>query len=161
MLIGILSDSHGHRGPVRAALELFERLEVQHIIHCGDVGGTPVFDEFVGRPVHFVWGNTDVASPGIDAYLKSVGLPAPPAPPLVLELAGKRILVFHGHERNFEKALDAADADYLLHGHTHKRRDERIGKMRIVNPGALQRAIPKTVATLDLNTDTLTFHKID
>ncbi|HEY3244683.1 MAG TPA: metallophosphoesterase family protein [Phycisphaerae bacterium] len=160
MLIGILSDSHGHSRRVRAALELFDRLGVQQVIHCGDVGGIEVLDQFVGRTVQFVWGNTDQPDAGLRTYLKSVGLTAPSAVPLELNLAGKRILVFHGHERGFEAALASAAADYLLHGHTHQRRDERIGRMRVINPGALHRAIPRSVATLDLTSDTLTFHEI-
>ena len=52
-------------------------------------------------------------------------------------------------------------ADYILHGHTHCKRDERIGRCRVINPGALHRANPKSVATLDTASDTLTFHDID
>ena len=33
--------------------------------------------------------------------------------------------------------------------------DERLGRLRIVNPGALHRAAQKTVALVDLNTDTV------
>ncbi len=157
MLIGILSDSHGQRLRVRSALALFDRLGVEHVVHCGDVGGTDVLDELIGRAAHFVWGNCDAPDRGVRAYLDTVGLPAPPHPPLELALSGKRILVYHGHERDFHRAVGRADADYLLHGHTHTRRDDRIGRMRIINPGALHRANPKTVATLDLASDRLAF----
>jgi predicted phosphodiesterase len=70
------------------------------------------------------------------------------------------ILVFHGHEPGFARALGTQGADYVLHGHTHVTRDERIGKTRIINPGALCRAAKKTVATLDLAADVLTFHDL-
>lgn len=46
---------------------------------------------------------------------------------------------------------------YLLHGHTHLRRDDRVGHTRIVNPGALYRAKVKTCALINLATDDLTF----
>ncbi len=39
MLIGIMSDSHNHHHEVRKALAKFNQLSVEHIIHCGDVGG--------------------------------------------------------------------------------------------------------------------------
>ena len=161
MLIGILSDSHGRHQTVRTALELFDRLQVVHLIHCGDLGGLEVLDELVGRPCTFVWGNMDVAGSGTRAYLHTVGLPAPHGVPTRLELAGKRIAVFHGHEREFGSYHLHADVDYILHGHTHQRRDERIGNVRLINPGALHRASIKTVATLDLATDELKFHRID
>ena len=161
MLIGILSDSHGRHRAVRAALALFDELRVAHVIHCGDVGGMEVFDELVGRACTFVWGNTDAAGTGIIAYLRTVGLEPPQAVPTRLELAGRRIAVFHGHEREFGRCHANANLDYIFHGHTHQQRDERIGTVRIINPGALHRAAVKTVATLDLATDDLKFHEID
>ena len=50
--------------------------------------------------------------------------------------------------------------DYLLQGHTHVKQDLRVGKMRIINSGALHRANPRTVALLDTATDSLEFLEI-
>ena len=52
---------------VRKATNLFDRLGVERIIHCGDVGGIPVFDELIDRPFDFVWGNTDFPSQSVYA----------------------------------------------------------------------------------------------
>jgi len=160
MLVGILSDSHGRSLLVRKALALFDSLGASYVIHCGDVGGEPVFDELVGRACTFVWGNCDVPTAGLLEYLNSVGLPLPSATPAILSLDGARLAVLHGHEPQFARATSDLHVDYLLHGHTHVRRDERVGGMRVINPGALHRASPKTVATLDLRTDELRFHEI-
>jgi len=160
LLLGIMSDSHGRALMVRKALALFDALGVVQVIHCGDVGGENVFDELVGRRVAFVWGNTDEPGGGIEAYLRTVSIPAPRSVPIRLECDGKSIAVFHGHERGFDSALRNLDVDYLFHGHTHIPRDERIHGKRVINPGALHRASPKTVATLDTVTDQLTFHEI-
>jgi predicted phosphodiesterase len=54
-------------------------------------------------------------------------------------------------------ALESQRFDYLLHGHSHLTRDERVGRTRIINPGALHRAREKTVALLDTATDALKF----
>ncbi len=145
---------------MRRALVIFDRLGVERIIHCGDVGGEAVFDELVGREVRFVWGNTDVVTAGLLTYLHTVGLPAPQSVPLALEWAGRRIVVFHWHEPGFSDAPETMKLDYLMHGHTHERRDERIGSVRVINPGALHRARTKTVATLNLATDELTTHEV-
>ena len=51
--------------------------------------------------------------------------------------------------------------DYLITGHTHVKRDERIGKIRWINPGALYRALEKTVAILDTTSDVLKFLSVD
>lgn len=160
MLVGICSDTHGQVATMRRALAIFDRQGVERIIHCGDVGGEAVFDQLVGREVRFVWGNTDVVTAGLLAYLQTVGLPVPQSIPMVLEWAGRRIGVFHGHERGFSEAPQTMKLDYLLHGHTHQRRDERIGSVRVINAGALHRARIKTVATLNLANDQLTSYVV-
>ena len=160
MLIGILSDSHGRHLAVRQAIALFDQLGVAHIIHCGDVGSPEVFDEMLGRPCTFVWGNMDFPDEGLLTHARATGLPIPAEIPTRLELDGKRIAVFHGHEPGFSDAVRRLDVDYILHGHTHVVCDERLDGKRIINPGALFRAARKTVATLDTTTDELTFHEI-
>ena len=94
------------------------------------------------------------------AYLRSVGLPEPDGVPLRLNWADKRIAVYHGHEPGFRQAPQALEVDYILHGHTHTQSDHRVGSVRVINPGALHRAAPCTVATLDLRSDALTVHEI-
>ncbi len=160
MLIGILSDSHGKHLPVRRAMTLFDELGVGHVIHCGDVGGSGVFDEIVGRRLTFVWGNMDLPDSGLLAYLQTVGIKPPRAVPVMLTLNGKRIAVFHGHERGFRRAAGTLDVDYILHGHTHVARSVSRNGRRIINPGALHRARRKTVATLDIASDLVTFHEV-
>jgi len=160
MIIGVMSDSHGRAYQVKKAIEIFERENAATIIHCGDVGGIEVFDEMVGRDAHFVWGNTDYPDQATFAYLNSVELGAPNSVPLSLEFGGKSIQVFHGHEPEFNQALRTPTSDYILHGHTHIARDERIGSCRIINPGALHRAREYTVATIDLERDEVTFHRV-
>ena len=160
MLIGICSDTHGDGSTMRRALELFDRAGVERIIHCGDVGGQAVFDELVGRPAHFVWGNMDRPGAALRTYLETVGIPVPEAVPLRLDWSGRRIAVFHGHERGFARAPATLAVDYILHGHTHVARDERMGSIRVINPGGLRRARVKTVATLNLATDELSFHEV-
>lgn len=161
MLIGILSDSHGRHLAVRQAMALFDKLGVGHVIHCGDVGGTAVFDELVGRPCTFVWGNMDFRDDGLLTYLATVGVPLPNGVPTHLTLESKTFAVFHGHEYGFKHALKTLDVDYILHGHTHVARDDRRDRTRIINPGALHRARRKTIATLDTVADDLVFREIE
>ncbi len=160
MLIGILSDSHGQHRMVRKAMSLFDKSGVSHIIHCGDVGGIPVIDEMVGNDCTFVWGNMDSRDGGLEEYLQTVGISIPVAVPTRLTLGGKRFAVFHGHEPAFALSLDTLDVEYVLHGHTHTARDERVGSVRVINPGALHDAPRKTVAVLDTVSDSLSFHEI-
>jgi putative phosphoesterase len=160
MIVGILSDSHGKVERVRRARSILVAAGARVLVHCGDVGGMDVFGELLGCDLRFVWGNTDVPTQGMRAYLESVGIAAPTTVPLAFELAGYGFQVFHGHEREFAAALADPQVDYILHGHTHAARHEFIGNTQVINPGALQRALTYTVATLDLDRSEVRFHKL-
>jgi uncharacterized protein len=160
LLVGILSDTHNDHLMAREAMRLFDHLGVAHLIHCGDVGGEAVFDELVGRPLTFVWGNTDCAANGTLVYIESIGFTLPSGVPTTVTLDGKRFAVFHGHERGFDTAIDDLDVDVICHGHTHVARDDLVRGTRIINPGALHRARRTTVASYDTETDRLQYFDI-
>ncbi len=159
MIVGIMSDTHGNYLAARKAVEVFEQAGAAHIIHCGDVGGEEVFNELVGRPVTFVWGNTDTPTDGLSAYLNAMGFPLPDGVPARVELGGKKFAVFHGHESQF-RTCTKLDVDYVLYGHTHEADIEVLEGKCFVNPGALFRASPKTVATIDTESSNIQFHEI-
>jgi len=159
MKIGILSDSHGQMDRFRRALTLLTEAGAEAFIHCGDLGGPGALDEMIGQRCWFVWGNTDIPLPGWRAYVEALDLPWPDGP-LDLTLDGKRLAVFHGHEPGMPEAIRDGDFDYVLHGHTHQRSDRHVGSTRVINPGALDRASVKTVAVLDLKTDTLDYLQV-
>ncbi|HXE55681.1 MAG TPA: metallophosphoesterase family protein, partial [Tepidisphaeraceae bacterium] len=79
-----------------------------------------------------------------------------------IELGAKQFAVLHGDdEKTKRRILTEQQVDYLLQGHTHLAEDRRVGRVRIINPGALHRARQKTVATLDTISDALTFLPVD
>jgi uncharacterized protein len=59
MRIGVVSDSHGHVEFVRPAVRMLESLEVECVLHCGDIGTPAVVGLFAPWPTHFVFGNCD------------------------------------------------------------------------------------------------------
>ena len=79
-------------------------------------------------------------------------------------IEGKRIAVLHGHlvDRLIE-SIHSGPYDYVIHGHTHRRRDERIGATRVINPGALggERMEKRSCAVLDVSQDQLRFIEIE
>ena len=160
MIVGVMSDTHGHFLAAREAIELFERAGVDHVIHCGDVGGEEVFDELMGRPLTFVWGNTDTPTDGLMAYLQAMGFTMPNGVPARIELGGKKFAVFHGHESQFRLSKQL-DVDFVLYGHTHEADVEVFDGKCFVNPGALFRANPKTVATINTQTSEIQFHEVN
>ena len=161
MLIGILGDSHGRLDALGAAVELLQSLGARHLLHCGDLGEESSVDLLAGVPSTFVFGNNDFDRDGLAKYAALVGVQCGCAF-VELDLAGKRIALTHGDDaRLMRSLLTERGHDYLFYGHTHVRADERAGSMRMINPGALHRAAQKTVATLDLLKDELTFHDVD
>ncbi len=168
MIIGVLSDTHGQVQRAANAVALLGRLGAEAYVHCGDIGGAEVLDQFVGLPAHFVLGNTDYPDASLVRYGRQLELNIVEQAPLRLELGGKLLLVFHGHEAGFQRLLGArmeqgaplrefGDVAYVLHGHTHTAREVLVGSVRVVNPGALQRALVYSVATIDLARDDVQF----
>lgn len=170
MLLGILSDTHGHVGRTASAVSILRTLGAGEFVHCGDVGGEPILELLAGTGAWFVWGNTDHPDPGLVAAARALGLKPPGESPVRFELDGRRFAVFHGHEPDFEQLAgwirqERADrlaerlrgTDYVLFGHTHEASDLRVGGARFINPGALKRAAVPSVATLDPASDDLRF----
>lgn len=175
MILGILSDTHGRADLAAAALRTLKASGANAFVHCGDIGGPSVFDALAGNRVWFVWGNSDEPGPRLTEYVRTLGLPLPESVPLVLTPEGRRLAVFHGHERRFGRiaevilqggdaaALDGylAGCHYLLYGHTHSASDVRVGQVRCINSGALHRVATRSVATLDLQHDVLRFWEVE
>ena len=160
MVLGVLSDSHGDAGATARAIGLLTQHGAERFFHCGDICGEDVLAEFVGHDVTFVWGNCDSPSVSTRRYVQSLGL-AWPESRVELEFDGRRIAVFHGHERGFADAIEGGQFHYVLHGHTHVYADSRVNGCRVINPGALYRAAVKTVALLDVSSDKVTFLRLE
>lgn len=136
------------------------------LIHCGDIGSESVLVELLTIlspakiPLHAVLGNVDYPDDVFDCWSKPgefqiLGRFAE------LTLNGKRIAVIHGdNNQRLWTAEASGDYDYIFTGHTHVPEDRRAGKTRVINPGAVYRARPPSIATLDLATDNLRFLEI-
>lgn len=156
MIIGILSDSHGHADTTALAVAALKECGVEVLLHLGDIGDEKVIDALVGCNARIVFGNCDWDWQALDRYAQLVGVGVD-HPLGICEADGKRIAFTHGHLTDeMTKALEN-EVDYLLHGHTHEVSDRRQGKTRIINPGALFRASRYTAAVLDPLRDELNF----
>jgi putative phosphoesterase len=143
MRIGLISDTHGLLRP--AALTRLAGVDL--ILHAGDIGSSDILVELAAvAPVHAVFGNTDGFAVGAEVREQ-----------VILDLAGWRVLLTHGHELGSPTAarLRAAypDAHVIVYGHTHVARVDALGGALIINPGAAGparfRAEP-SLAILDL-----------
>jgi uncharacterized protein len=156
VIIGILSDTHDRTEWMAAGIRTLQQQGAAFYIHCGDIGGEDCIDLLAGLPgAAFVFGNTDFDRARLSRYAASIDVPCY-GNFGDLELDGKKFAVLHGDDARLKQRLLAAQQhDYLCQGHTHVRADERVGRTRLINPGALHRAAVKTVVTLDTAADQL------
>lgn len=116
--IAVIADTHG-RLPDQILPQLAKADEIWHL---GDFCDLKTLSAClaIGRPFYAVLGNNDY---GLDLPEK-----------LILEQHGKSFCLVHIPPRHLPPC------DFLLHGHTHVPRDERVGDCRILNPGSIGKA---------------------
>jgi putative phosphoesterase len=154
MRVGILSDSHGHAAATREAVSALRERGAEMLIHLGDIGTEAVIDELIAAPCRIVFGNCDFDVDGLRRHAEAMEVQVD-HPLGRLEVGGRVIAFTHGDRpRLMDGAIDDG-VDYLLHGHTHEIRDDRQGRTRVINPGALFRAARYTAALLDPGRDRL------
>jgi hypothetical protein len=151
MRIGIVSDTHGHLQYTLDAVRMLESLDVDRVIHCGDIGSADIPDLFSKWPTDYVLGNVDYNIQEIEQAAARLGhtlhgLQAE------LEWDGQRIAVTHGHfEAILNDYIESGDWDMVCHGHTHRSRNEKIGETLVFNPGAMYRAIVHSIGYVETN----------
>jgi putative phosphoesterase len=148
--LGIISDTHGHVELTRPAVRMLESLEVDTVLHCGDIGSTEIVNLFAAWPTHFVFGNCDYNTDELAAAIRKAGQTCHG---LFgdLEFDGVRVALLHSHERRrFREAIDSGDYQLVCYGHTHVAAVDRHGETLVVNPGAIYRAEPHSLAIIDV-----------
>lgn len=146
MLLGIVSDTHGHVEHARDAVRVLESCRIDEAIHCGDIGSSEIVELFRPWPTHFVLGNVDSDARSLRAAVERIG-------GLFhgrfgsLNVLGKRIAFLHGDdERLLRDTIAGGQYDLVCHGHTHVPEQRAKDNTLVLNPGALYRARRHTVA---------------
>ena len=150
MRLGVISDTHGHVELTRPAVRMLESLEVEAVLHCGDIGSIAVVELFAAWPTHFVFGNCDENTIVLAAAIERAGQTCHGLFG-ELEFDGIKVALLHSHERNrFREAIDSGRYRLVCYGHTHVAAIDRRGDTLVLNPGAIYRASPHTIAVVDL-----------
>jgi len=151
MRLGIVSDTHGHVPYAADAVGMLDQFDVAAVLHCGDVGSGEIVRLFSKWPSHFVLGNVD-HGPTIRAAAAEWGATFH-GTFASLSLAGLRIAVLHGDDtRRLAETVRSGEYALVCHGHTHVAGRRLEGKTVVLNPGALYRATPHTLAIVELPT---------
>ncbi len=152
MRLGVISDTHGHVELARPAVRMLESLEVDQVLHCGDIGSMAVVELFAQWPTHFVFGNCDERMATFAEEIKAAGQTCHGLFG-ELEFDGVRVALLHSHERyRFREAISSGRYGLVCYGHTHVAAIDRRGETVVLNPGAIYRANPHSIAVVDLPT---------
>lgn len=152
MRLGIISDTHGHVDYTTAAIQVLQREQVDVVIHCGDIGTPQIPGLFAGWPTHFVFGNVDHDQADLRMAIHEAGLVCHDRQGEV-ELGGRHIAFLHGDDSGLLMSLINSQAyDLVCYGHTHEQDVHHDGRTIVLNPGAVYRASPHTIATVELDT---------
>jgi putative phosphoesterase len=150
MRIGVVSDTHGHIGFTTAAVRLLEQHQISTVLHCGDLGSRAIVPLFASWPTHFVFGNVDGDEAALAQSIRDCGQTCHWRFGS-LDLAGRKIAWLHSDDRElFEETINSGEWDLVCYGHTHVAEQHQAGRTLVLNPGALFRANPKTIAVVDL-----------
>jgi hypothetical protein len=129
MRVGVLGDSHGDLDLSKQAVRAMGAVDL--LVHTGDFyQDALLLADQLGVEVHAVVGNCDRCVPGPREEL--------------LELAGHRIFLTHGHLYGVKQGLLRLDyrarevgADLVIFGHTHVPLSEEFNGIRYLNPGSV------------------------
>lgn len=150
MLLGVVSDTHGQAEFAREAARMLESFAVEAVLHCGDIGSPEVVQVFKPWPTHFVFGNVDYDVKALRKAITDAGQTCHGRFG-ELELAGVKIALLHSDdEKQFAAAIASRKYGLICYGHTHVARQEKCGPTLVLNPGALYRANPHSIAIVDL-----------
>jgi putative phosphoesterase len=151
--VALISDTHGHAAFTTEALRVLEAFHPIAYLHAGDIGGPEIVRLFpTDCPCYFVQGNCDNDPEGLADEAASQGHQWC-SERGEIQIAHRQIALLHGDDtRQLETAVASQRFDIVVHGHTHQSRFAQVGETRVVNPGAVYRANPPTVAILNLET---------
>lgn len=144
MNIGIISDTHDDLPNLKKAVRTFNERKASYVVHAGDYVFPAVvkeFKNFKGKLIG-VLGNNDGEKIGLLKSFEEIG------GELFgefgdLELDGLRIAIYHGTNNKLTESIIASQIyDLVICGHSHLKRDNKIGNTLVLNPGSAHSDFP-------------------
>jgi putative phosphoesterase len=152
MRLGVISDTHGHIQYTAEAIRVLENEQVDVVIHCGDIGLPQIVALFAGRPTHFVFGNVDQDLADLRMAIEEGAMTCHERQG-VIEVGGRRIGFLHGDDTSaLMQMINSQEFDLVCYGHTHEKELHQDRQTWVLNPGAIYRASPHTLAVVELET---------
>ena len=163
MKIGIISDTHDNIPTCNKLIPRFLDENIEVLIHCGDIIApfmkrvfVPLYEK--GVKMYGVIGNNDGEKSGLMEVLGPIMELTPDF--FELEFDDKQFLIVHHLPESLIHSFAVSRKfDYILKGHLHEKRNEKIGKTRIINPGEACGYLTGigSIAILDTDSDTVEY----
>ena len=136
MLVGVVSDTHNNIKNIKKIIDLFNEAQVELVVHTGDISKAETLRIFskLDAPLVGVYGNNDRIEEGLEEVCIEYDFNFQ-EPPLAINLKDKKIVVFHEPDLIKEYIKEHKDTDLILHGHTHRYKEEKIDQTVYFNPG--------------------------
>ena len=136
MDVGVVSDTHNNLKNIESIINIFNKEEVSLVIHTGDISKADTLRLFsdLNCPMAGVFGNNDRFEEGLKEVCYEYNFNFQ-EPPLSLTLEHKKVAVFHEPELIDDYIKDNEDTDIVLHGHTHRYKEETVEDIIYFNPG--------------------------
>jgi hypothetical protein len=163
MKIGVVSDTRDNRDGLKLLLDKLLVGGARWLFHCGGLGGVDMIDLLKPWQIYIVRGERERDWQAIELALQKSRLQSSLPTHMTVTMEGKRIGLCRGEDMGLvNQWAKSREFDYIFHGHTLRRRDERVGRTRIVNPGSLggPRYQPRSGCLIDLATDEVRFVEI-
>jgi len=131
--VGILSDSHDHRGAAEGALLLFRAEGVGMVFHLGDVCSPAVLAGYRDLPIPLrgVFGNNDDDRDGLQEATGGAFRQGPH----IETVDGRKVLLAHSYAQLQTELTGQGRFDLVLFGHTHRPLTMHVGTALVLNPG--------------------------
>ena len=135
LLIGITGDTHNNLKNISLICNIFNKIKPSLVLHTGDITLPKSLYSFsvLKMPLIGVFGNNDqlekeklhIESKKFDCNLFEE--------PHLIELNNRKIYLMHHPDLITESMMK--EGDFIVHGHTHRYRSEKINNALIFNPG--------------------------
>ncbi len=136
MLIGVVSDTHNNIKNIERIIHLFNELDLSLVVHTGDIASANSLDKFSDLKCKLigVYGNNDRHEQGIEEIVAKYNFQFE-EPPLTLVINGRNVAIFHEPDLIEDFLSKNEETEVILHGHTHRYRNEKKKDILFFNPG--------------------------
>lgn len=161
MQIGVVSDTHNNLKNIEVIISLFNKERVPTVIHTGDIANANSLNKFskLNSNLIGVYGNNDRNEKGIKEIAKTNNFQFQD-PPKILNLSNRNIAIFHEPDEIDDFLLRNEKIDLVVHGHTHKYRNEIKKGILFFNPGECAGMLPGRNAIGIVDLQSLTARRI-